>query len=514
MNTVDGDDLRVVMGKNGDMKANPSPFDSLQGEKLYSSVWQPDQRLQEHLCSTSIRSIDERKSTSIQGVKGWFFLKLRDIYRNRLKQYLLVRTLVWWSWYIVFPFYQRYILVSLKYLRGGEGIRWRSLIALSDFVTNRGLRKQVLGPVEKLVHGDPAVFPAEERACFTTVDEREFFPELSIVAISAAQVYGATNLVLVGDDVICHDLFDCQRDATSEELHRRSWLQARAKRIRWLRNDEFPVSVPAAALFTDACAQNYAHWISEVLPRVALFCSETRYKDVPIIVDAHLHENIMDSLLLVAGLDREIITLPINRGLNVGLLYVTSVTGYVPFGQRKRRWFELYRKKLTGHSQGVFSSKALGVMRERINSREVQDQTDNDLPSKIFLRRRVGVRSLVNSDEVEAFFTDQGFLLVEMENLTFQQQLQLFRHAEIVVSPTGAALANALFCRSGAQVVVLMAKHEEMIYRYWANMLNSLNVGVSYVLGGISKNRDLGIHGDFSVDVRDLKNCLRALSVK
>jgi len=55
-----------------------------------------------------------------------------------------------------------------------------------------------------------------------------------------------------------------------------------------------------------------------------------------------------------------------------------------------------------------------------------------------------------------------------------------------------------------------MAKHENMIYRYWLNMLSPLQVNVSYVLGEIVEKQELGIHGDFFIDSNNIYQLLKA----
>lgn len=65
--------------------------------------------------------------------------------------------------------------------------------------------------------------------------------------------------------------------------------------------DRKPEHISSAASFIDSCADNYAHRLTEVLPRIAAFCSSDKYRDVPLLVDAGLHENIITSLKIVAG---------------------------------------------------------------------------------------------------------------------------------------------------------------------------------------------------------------------
>jgi len=265
--------------------------------------------------------------------------------------------------------------------------------------------------------------------------------------------------------------------------------------------DEGPEPIPVAATFIDACAANYAHWITEVLPRVVLFCAEERFNSVPIVVNDGLHKNIMESLFLLAGSDREIITLPIGRALVVDELYFTSTAGYVPFERRTN--------KLSGHSHGVFSPLAFNMLRNQLNGMG-QNTEHQAWPEKILLRRNSGTRKVTNAAELEKLLVARGYVIAEPEKLTFLQQIQLFKNAKEIVAPTGAALSNAIFCMPGTQVTVLMAKHEDMIYKYWFNMLAPLQIRIFYVLGNIVKNKDLGIHGDFFVNASDLIDLLEA----
>lgn len=64
-------------------------------------------------------------------------------------------------------------------------------------------------------------------------------------------------------------------------------------------------------------------------------------------------------------------------------------------------------------------------------------------------------RPLVNELELEAALVARGFVSVAPETLSLSRQIALFRDADVIVGPTGAALANVLFCKPGAQVFEL-----------------------------------------------------------
>lgn len=428
--------------------------------------------------------------------------KLGVLYRNHFKHHTLIRWIVGWVWRKGFPIYVNYFV---PYLVSNNKWRKYSLIKLSDFVNKQAI------PTYKLT--DPAVFEIPAANVFPTTDEsylassnkRQIFHETFVAIIPNATICGGTNLILKDDLVVCHDMYDFLRDYTSEELHGRTMINPISMRIKWSIQDDSPELMTKAATFVDACASNYAHWLTEILPRIILFCTDQRFRDVPIVVNDCLHKNIMESLFLFVGTEREVIILPIGRALVISELYVTSVTGYVPFGRRD--------KTLLNHSHGSFNPRSFDLFREHIFSVGIGAEK-GVWPDKIYLRRNSGTRLVVNSQEIEKLLLGKGFVIVEAEKLTFLEQIQLFSHANEIIAPTGAALANCLSCKPGTKVAVLMSKHKDMIYGYWNNLISPLGIKVYYILGKIVNNYDLGMHGDFTVDIGCVDKLLEVFEKK
>ncbi len=468
--------------------------------QLPAESWKPSDPIEstaEDIHSNSkIRKIKVSKVAPVD-----IFNRLRNtwagvVYRNHLKQNTFIRRLVLWTWRNGYPVYANYLANRLF---DGKGKKWRPIINLSDYV------KKFSIPVDKLMKSadvqlpDPRVFPFNNQSGLNKSHNRYSFPEIYIAQIKNATIYGGTNLIMAGEEVVCHDLYDFRRDYTSEELHGRTVIDPGKNRMRWLLHDSEPEYIPFAANFVDACAINYAHWLTEVLPRIIIFCSVEKFKHVPIVVNDDLHKNIFESLLLITGAEREIIVLPIGRALLVGELCVTSVAGYVPFERRTN--------KLNGHSDGIFSPEAFTLLRSHLTM--LVPVNDNEFwPEKIFLRRNSGVRRLTNVMDVEKLLLEKGFVIVEPEKLSFIQQVKLFSRAKEIVSTTGAGLVTAICCNPGTHVAVLMSQHKNMIYRYWSNMLFPLGINVSYALGDIIENYDRGIHGDFAVDTKTVLELL------
>ena len=423
-------------------------------------------------------------------------------YESHLKQYSLVRALGNWIGRNIYAIFAIYVIHIATPLGTRHAKNRRYLIKLSEFARNKGIPVCKLADAGRVETRAPRVFPDRDQGYLASPRDHYEFPEVFVAIIRNAITCGGTNLVFTDGEVVCHDLYDFERDTTSEELHGRAIIEPRSRQIWWYAYDELPERIAVAATFVDACAPNYAHWMTEVLPRVALFCADERFKGVPIVVNDGLHKNIMESLLLVTGADREIITLPSGKALAVDQLHVMSAAGYVPFGRRTSR--------LSDHSHGMFSPGAFEKLRNRLNALG-QETKEESWPQKIYLRRDSSMREIINATELEKLLVARGYVIVEPEKLTFLQQLQIFRNAKAIVAPTGAGLSNAICCKRGTHVVVLMAKHKNMIYRYWCNLLTPIQVQVSYVLGNIRDYRGMGIHGNFLIDPSDVADSLPAL---
>jgi len=417
-------------------------------------------------------------------------------YRRYLKRYPIIRATVINIWRSLVPiilrtvqkyFPQRFNKVSLQ------------LVPLKDYSSRHPEQVFVLHEQQPIVPISPRVYPAEDRSLLRSGRRYDSCPEIYVALIEDGIIYGASNLVFKEHEAICHDFYDFVCDSTSEELHFRALINSETKRICWLRHDPFPEFLDAAATFVDACSENYSHWLTEVLPRIALFVNDARFEGVPIIVNERLHPNLMKSLLLVVRDGRMIYRLQKDKAVKVSKLYVVSVTGYVPFDQRS----------VPGqtHSHGRFSPVALCTINKSFI--RVSDQLSRqDWPTKLYLRRKGIIRQLVNQSDIEGLLVSRGFTVIDTDKLSFAEQVALFSRAKLIVAPTGASLANAVFAGPDAEVVVLMAKHEKMIYRYWAEMLSPLKLNVSYVLGQIVQKKGYGIHGNFKVSESDLVDAL------
>lgn len=85
-----------------------------------------------------------------------------------------------------------------------------------------------------------------------------------------------------------------------------------------------------------------------------------------------------------------------------------------------------------------------------------------DPVEKIYLsRRHIKTRRHENQEEVERFFEQQGFTVIESQNLSLADQICLFAHASRIAGPVGSAVHNVVFSQNPQQLKTLFFGPED-----------------------------------------------------
>ncbi len=324
--------------------------------------------------------------------------------------------------------------------------------------------------------------------------------DVYLIKIKDANVIGQSSIVFVNQNAIYHDLFNFKLDYTSEETHN----------IFSIAVDKGEVNIPLtyysrayideAASFVDAVAHNYAHWTTEVLPRIVAFCKDSKYKNVPLILTDPLHPNIMRSLEYIIG-SRNIILLPKNHLIQVKSLYLMSVAGFVSFERRDLKKLE--------STKGSYNNLAIKFLRKNFLSAAIGNK--KKWPEKIFIRRNSHYRKLINSKEIEELLIKKGFSIVEPGNLSFENQVALFSNAKTIIGPAGADFANLIYANLKSNIIILVSDHEENNYEYWPNITSLIGIEITYILGRCVEPRiegRWGLHSDFSINLKFFDECI------
>jgi hypothetical protein len=123
----------------------------------------------------------------------------------------------------------------------------------------------------------------------------------------------------------------------------------------------------------------------------------------------------------------------------------------------------------------------------------------------LYIKRRY-MRTISNAAALERFLGERDFTTHTLEDLSFDQQVDLFSRATFVVATHGAGLANLLFCAPGTKVLELSPDIE---FRPFFSYMSS-KLGLTH---GIlpCRTSNGGFHGDLMVPMQKLGALFRML---
>jgi hypothetical protein len=179
------------------------------------------------------------------------------------------------------------------------------------------------------------------------------------------------------------------------------------------------------AVLATALGGSYAHWLLDELPRLI---SLREWGELPDLI-THAHAECCQMALKLAGFRGRVIEPVRRKHLLVDELMVPALPGWVGCVN------VAHVQRLVKFVAPIQTSPAY-------------------TPERIYISRALALRRHVeNESAVSAALSDQGFTCVQLERLSWAEQIALFRGVKIVVAPHGAGLANLVFARPGTRVI-------------------------------------------------------------
>ncbi len=227
-----------------------------------------------------------------------------------------------------------------------------------------------------------------------------------------------------------------------------------------------PIEIDGTVAMFRSPWRPYYHTLVDHLPRAALLGQPAirRLGSATLLHDGPL--SAVEERLLHALLPSRVRLQQIPAGRSV-MAERVLLPGYVtrPAAGAIPSW---YRRWLDREAASVSVSAAAGLGR------------------RIFIDRRTGARSVLNRGELDDVLERHGIQAIDPAELGADEQIALFRDAELVVGVTGSGLANMLFSKR-ASLVELVAGQELLPHHFY--MTASKGLGYSYVLARPDRNR-------------------------
>ncbi len=215
---------------------------------------------------------------------------------------------------------------------------------------------------------------------------------------------------------------------------------------------------------------NWYHWIIEILSKIISIKQESFYDKYPLLVPGIINDlPNHKKLLLNFTNNREIIYLNSKFSYRVTDLIYPEAPCIAPPSFKVVEYREHHLDYHTCET----------IMRCYKSELDELSIDSNLSFNKIFLARKLS-RTNYNQDEIISFLENIGFKSVYTEDLTLDQQISIFRNANMIVGPTGAAWANLIFCKNKPRAIIWVPELLDDASTY-SNLAIISNVNLLYV---------------------------------
>lgn len=202
--------------------------------------------------------------------------------------------------------------------------------------------------------------------------------------------------------------------------------------------------------------KQYYHWNMESLGRLALI-DENKLKNYTIIVDSNAPNFVIDSLQVLFGIEK-------NRILENPYWKISAKEVLLPS-------FPITRNELTKDVNLYFPEiiKKLNLLSKK------RTNIEKNKRNLVISRSKATQRRILNMELIITSFPDMNFEIVELENYTFLEQIQLFRNANVIIAAHGAGLVNVMYGENPFIIEFFPSNRTERDSFYFYQISSSLN---------------------------------------
>ncbi|WP_048331129.1 glycosyltransferase family 61 protein [Bizionia psychrotolerans] len=216
-----------------------------------------------------------------------------------------------------------------------------------------------------------------------------------------------------------------------------------------------------AIVLTNYLYGNYYHWITESLGRIALLEIQN-LSEYQIILDASAPKFTIDSLVELFGIRPSMIYLKKETRLKVAHILIPS--------------FPQTRNSFTKETN-IYHAEII----RKVNAISKAKTTSN--PTKrnfIISRKKATQRRMINEELFLEKFNYLNLELIALEELTFKEQMNLFRNAGIIIGTHGAGLANLVFSENPLVIELFPSNRYNRDAFYFHQITSAL--GIQHVI--------------------------------
>lgn len=244
--------------------------------------------------------------------------------------------------------------------------------------------------------------------------------------------------------------------------------------------------IKEAYFFTNSYSTNFFHWFLDALPKLEFQSRELAgdAKDHVFVVPSdHRLQFIIDSL---RAFDFKFVIQKKNQFFSIDcLIFLPDIA-----------------------PTGNYRSKEIKSLRDRLRSRLLLNQDKKAGNKKVYITRaNAKKRKIVNESDLLPILRETGFSIIDMDRLTFKEQIEAMHNAEILVSLHGAGLTHMIWMKNSASVLEIRSRGDHQNNCYFA-LASDLDFDYYYVLADKLDPSLNTQQADYSIDPIYFKNQL------
>lgn len=256
-------------------------------------------------------------------------------------------------------------------------------------------------------------------------------------------------------------------------------------------------------MINDRYAGNYYHCLYEILIRLLVVDEVNEHipSNVPLIVDESITK--VPSLnkafkILTKNIHRPILFIHADERLHTDSLYCITPINSIRHRKEEAAILPKYY---------LFDKEYTLELRNKL----LKYQSGKEFPKRFFITRKNTMHRNYNEDEVFSVLKPLGFEQIAPETLSFEEQMRLFHSAEWIVSGSGAAFTNLLFCSTGCRAIIIVGNIKHFLIPVFTSPAYFNECVVRY-FGSNTSDEITDIHADFSVDITQLESFIKCLA--
>ena len=300
------------------------------------------------------------------------------------------------------------------------------------------------------------------------------FPETYVAEIKNATIIGENELIMCQNKVLC-DTYTCEfveYMKLEKGVVKRADLVAKEVELHYHSIRHLPIDKGICLIGN--FPYSYYHFVINILPKLYYISNHSQYENYPWIIDARAYKNFKEIIEIFNIHKNKVICINQNVAYRVKKLVVAS----------NCVWYDRYIQeqfyKDVGHR---YDSEAIRYVREVC----LESIKEDKIIEKVYVSRTKlpeDRKRLENEEEVEQLFHKYGFISVYPEELSFIEQVKLFRNVKVFAGVAGAAFTNMIFLPQDAVVIYSTFMDGNRGENLYPSLWNSVCEGKFFMIHG------------------------------